>query len=1113
MKHRNFLFGALLASAFVVGALTPAMAKGIPAPLEPDNAVYDAPRFVDYNNPDVINKAAKPVAAAATTSVTIHYHNDDGQNATREYWIWCNGVNGEAYTPTVTNEGKDMEVTINFTGEHENFAGKKGMYFIVKTVGTWAGQSENMYIDYKEFPPQDNGHLDVWCIPGEGNNVEMYPTQELTLMDRFKSANFTDWKHIEVIASAVPTSYKLYALTSYYMTHTKSSNLEDYLIKEGSSPACTDVDFNGPSKKFTIELNYTPKINIQYYLEGVFPEYPTYTKTKYVAAQNLYETDRFRTYYKYDGDDLGATYKGSEGTTFKVWAPTAACVRVYIYDSGSPSDYIPYDHTATDDCGGYNMAFRPGGIWEVTITNRDLKNKYYTYSVFNSLGKVETIDPYAKACGINGQRGMIVDWKSTDPEGWGSVPLKWDRAYGYDIANPNDLSIYETHIRDLTMDETWTGTSRRGTYSAFAEPGTTYTQDGVTVTTGFDHIKELGVKAVHLLPVFDSDNLEGLHERSYNWGYNPQNYNCLDGSYASKPYDGAARVTEFKQLVQAYAKNGNHTRIIMDVVYNHVSNIGRSPFNRLMPRYYFRYTEGGMPYDGSGCGNEVKSEAPMMSKYIVDSLCWWAKEYKIKGFRFDLMALVDWQTVKKAAQELYKIDPDIYLYGEGWSADGSSGNMNNHNPGDPYYGNWGSDIWTVYNKLQKEGNMCFVGTFNSAGRDALAGETGKLDEWGFIDQGSEHVGGKSNQIADLLVGYHSGQERVDPNQCVNYASCHDDFALFDHLMYGICNDMSSDFPGLACAATAAVESTVMFSNGVALMRGGEEIFQSKEVSAEELELYGYDRTYEVRGKRISNNSYRLSDYTNAFRWDRKIAIDGVRTTDYFNAIKDAVHARSKITKYDKQQLDAHNPFNSSSPMNVWNRGDGSTVLGMKNGEYFFFVAGVNNDSIPFSSINTHNKKVFCSNPAEGGYVAQTGAIKLGWYTCVCLTKQEDVNMKKFLLLFALSSLMMVGCNNNKNENYGKEGDISVKFYLDFNALATNEIYEEVLVFNNSKLKEPKRPTAEQAPLPEFPVFKGWSTKEVIDDDKDLWNFTTDTVNVDSGTTEFRLYGFWASEGE
>ena len=216
MKHRRFLSGVLLASAFVVGALTPVMAKGIPVPLEPDNAVYDDPRFASYDDPDYVYKADKSnIAAASTSSVTIHYHNDDALNATREFWIWCNGVNGSAYTPTVSSDGKDMEVSISFTGDNANFAGKKGMYFIVKFVGTWAGQSENMFIDYKEFPPQADGHLDVWCIPGEGNNVEMYPTQELTLMDRFKAANFTDWKHIEVIASAVPTSYKLYALTSY----------------------------------------------------------------------------------------------------------------------------------------------------------------------------------------------------------------------------------------------------------------------------------------------------------------------------------------------------------------------------------------------------------------------------------------------------------------------------------------------------------------------------------------------------------------------------------------------------------------------------------------------------------------------------------------------------------------------------------------------------------------------------------------------------------------------------------------------------------------------------------------------------------------------------------
>ncbi len=1000
MKQKRLLIGALMVSAMAFGALTPHMLKQSKNQrIGKDNADYGEELVVDYNNP-VMRGTTTRADTQAVTGLELHYHNDDGLCGTREFWIWCNGVNGAAFAPEVSADGKDMVIAFSFTGEYEGFAGKKGFFFIVKTVGTWAGQSANIEVSYADFPTED-GTCVIWAIPGEGNAVELYPSEELTKMDRFQIASFKDWKTIEVLATAVPSSYRLYALTSNYMAHTLSADLNDYLIASGGSPECTQVEYNsGLSQKFEIKLNFTAKVNVQYYLEGEFPDYPGYTKTKYIASHSLYETERFETYYTYNGNDLGATYNGSNSTTFKVWAPTAANVRVYIYDSGSPSDYKDQDPTASDDFGAYNMVFRPGGIWEVTITGRDLAGKYYNYYVANSLGFVTTIDPYAKACGVNGQRGMIVNWNTTNPAGWDAIPEKWDGVTGYDIAHPNDLSIYETHIRDLTMDETWTGNSLRGTYSAFSEPGTTYSKDGVTVTTGYDHIKELGIKAVQLVPVFDNDNLEGLNERSYNWGYNPQNYNCIDGSYATDPYNGASRITEFKQMIQNYAINGNNTRIIMDVVYNHVSNIDRSPFHKLMPRYYFRYTEGGSPYDGSGCGNEVKSEAPMMSKYIVDSLCWWAKEYKIKGFRFDLMALIDFKTLIKAAQELYKIDPDIYLYGEGWSADGNNGNMDNHNPGDKYYGNWGANTWTILNKLKKQGEMCYVGGFNDGGRNCIAGETGQINDWGFIDQGSDYVGDKSETIADMLAGinrypsdgtfkrfYDDTTWMYDPNQCINYASCHDDFTLFDHLMNCLNGSMTSDWPGLSCAATAATECTIMFSNGVAFMRGGEETFQSKEVSAEDLAEYGDDRTVLIRGKYISSNSYRLSDYTNAFRWDRKISIDGVSTTKYFDAIKDAVHARNKIAKYTKEDLVAHSPFSSSSPMNIWNHGNGSTVIGMKNGEYFFFVAGCNDNNIPFDAIKSYNKQVFSSNPAYNWKEASgTDYLKLGWYMCVCLTK-------------------------------------------------------------------------------------------------------------------------------
>ena len=987
MRHSKVLAGALFAGAMVIGTLTPSMAKKFKEAMEPDNAEYGERLEVDFNHPDVLPNPYK-AANAKPTSVSLYYRNDNADCAKREFWIWAAGVDGSAFTPTVTDGGKQMEVHLDFTGAYANFYGKPSIFFIVKyKKGTpegggdgWQGQSLNVEVKYEdEFAPDANGHVDIWSIHGEGTSIEVYPNKEGTTTDRFTSASFTDWKHIKVTATAAPKNYKVYALTSNYMNHTMTANLDDYLIAEGGEQS---------SSTFTITLNYTAKINIQYLIEGYFPKYPDYKKQKYVSAAPLYEykdssgNNRFKTYYTYSGDDLGSYYNGPDSTTFKVWAPAAANVRVFLYNSGSDSTYIEEDPTATDSmAGGYDMAFRPGGIWQVTIKNRDLKGMYYTYQVANSLGKAETMDPYAKACGVNGKRGMIVDWSETNPEGWDTVPAVWDGVSGYDINNPNELSIYETHIRDLTMDDTWTGSSMKGTYSAFSEKGTTYAKNSITVKTGYDHIEEFGVKAIQLIPVFDNDNMEGVNERSYNWGYNPLNYNCVDGSYATDPYNGISRIKEFKSLIKAYSENENHTRIIMDVVYNHVSSLAQSCFNKLMPYYYFRYTKNNEPYNGSGCGNEVKTEAPMMSKYIVDSLVWWAKEYKIKGFRFDLMGLIDWKTIKKAAEELYKIDKDIYLYGEGWS-------MGCNIDSSLYPDTWGADTSTVYSKLYKQGDMVYVGGFNDAARNAIAGETGNAGDWGFIDQGAEHVGSKSTTVADMLVGYHTGKGG-NPNQMVAYSSCHDDFSTFDHILYNLREQLTGEDKrsvGDVCAAVAAVESTIMMSNGVAFIQGGQECFLTKEVSAEDLAKYGTDRTILIEGKRVSDNSYRLSDYTNSIKWDRKIAIDSTSTNEFYQAMKNAVHTRNQMAKYDYNYLQTHNPYNSSSPFYVEGHGDGKVIIHMHNNSYDFFVAGNTGENCVngyWEWANTDRPVAFASNPVNNGFDKVTGGMKIYWYSCFC----------------------------------------------------------------------------------------------------------------------------------
>ena len=286
--------------------------------------------------------------------------------------------------------------------------------------------------------------------------------------------------------------------------------------------------------------------------------------------------------------------------------------------------------------------------------------------------------------------------------------------------------------------------------------------------------------------------------------------------------------------------------------------------------------------------------------------------------------------------------------------------------------------------LKKENNMCYVGAFNNYGRDNFAGETGKYQENGFIDLSSSDVGGRSYSIANMMVGYHSPDEGYkDPNQCINYASCHDDFSLFDHLTYGI---GSAGYPASTCAATATVECAIMFSNGVAFIRGGEEIFQNKRVHPDEEAVADPGRVVTINGVRISSNSYNLSDYTNAFRWDRKISIDGVSTKEYYDAIKDAVNARQKMKKWSKNEMISMSPYSSKSEMNVWGQGDGSTTICMKNRECFFFMNGMGGGSFSFEPIATYSNVVFRSNPATNGYVPNASGFSLAKYSCVCLTR-------------------------------------------------------------------------------------------------------------------------------
>ena len=911
---------------------------------EGDNIVYDNKEenlIKDLDKPDfVIKDDEEEEEMAYPSKVKIHFISSESLSD-KAFYVWAQGVGGKEYNPDSvgkTNTGKnEMVITIDFAQEaFLDFANKDRMFFIIKNKRkgsdeNWGGQSEDTTLSYKEFPPNAQGLTEVFCIPGEGNAIEIYESMEATNADRFLNFSFKDFKTLEVRCSAQPASYELYAYDKGYLGLSdiyKERRKNEFKIKSGVTPqGKTNAD---GTFTFEIKLNLTAKINLKYMLEGTFPKDPNRVMQKLATFENLYTTPRFKQYYQYDGE-LGAIYS-AEKTTFRVWAPTAHRMVLKIYNDGTPKALGGSDQSAN-----YDMIFRPGGIWELTLKG-DLHTKYYTYDVYNSLGQNEIVDPYAKACGINGVRGEVLDFSKTNPDGWNNIPLKWDGVSGYDIQSSNELSVYEVHIRDLTMDKTWTGKSKRGTYAAFAESGTKYTSGNKTVTTGFDHVSGLGIKAVQLIPIYDQDNDEEL--MTFNWGYNPLNYNCLEGGYASNPYYGESRIYEFKNLVKAFANNEQHTRIIMDVVYNHVSSAPASNFNKLMPRYYFRYTKDWAYYNGSGCGNEVKTEAPMMSKFIVDSLVWWAKEYKIKGFRFDLMGLIDCATLKAAAKKLYALDPDIVMYGEGWRGDGDGF----HGEGLP------AETGNVYSQLYATSDSIAVGAFNDAGRNALRGgndggwgSENALPGWGYMQQGAGDASEENRgKVADMLWGCHTGAGG-NPIQCVNYASCHDNWTVFDQFYYTLGSGAAPQTK-VVCDASLAAHSFIMASNGIAFMQGGEEIFRTKELDAaarEQVTASTYENMY---GRYVSHNSYNAPDSVNSFKWDRKISIGSVDTSGYYDYFKGAVKLHNLMKKYtyplNMETTTAGNPISGISwagkdkENNTYNGGAGFQL-----DEYFVFLAG------------------------------------------------------------------------------------------------------------------------------------------------------------------------------
>ena len=554
----------------------------------------------------------------------------------------------------------------------------------------------------------------------------------------------------------------------------------------------------------------------------------------------------------YDGDDLGAVYT-KEKTTFRIWAPTAVEVSLNLYEQGDGDNLMETIPMTAD----------VKGTWVCEKTG-DLNGVYYTYSVKTGNKVNEVVDLYARSAGVNGNRGEILDLEATNPDGF-------DADVRPAFSNATDAVIYELHIRDLSSDAS-SGIQNTGKFLGLTERGT---KNSEGLATGLDHILDLGVTHVQILPSYDYATVDEtkLDTAQFNWGYDPKNYNIPEGSYSTDPYHGEVRVNEMKQMIQTLHANG--IRVNMDVVYNHTYNLADSWFQKTVPDYYYR-KNGDNYSNGSGCGNETASERAMMRKYIVDSVVYWATEYHVDGFRFDLMGVHDLDTMKAVREALDQVDPSIMVYGEGWTGGESA----------------------LPEAQQATKNHIYqldrVGAFSDDIRDGIKGSVFDSLDKGFVSgkEGMEEsikfgvvAATPHPQVMISKNDKKSTNWSGQPGQSINYISCHDNLTFWDKLAISNADDSEADRVKMNKLGSAII----LTSQGVSFMQAGEEMLRSK--------------LNEKSEGRFDENSYCSPDATNSIKWDNKGNV--IDTYEYYKgliAFRKAHSALRMTTATDIQNM-------------------------------------------------------------------------------------------------------------------------------------------------------------------------------------------------------------------
>ncbi|OWT50889.1 type I pullulanase [Bacillus sp. K2I17] len=826
-------------------------------------------------------QSVKAVSNSKTTEVIIHYKEQSGNTKDWNLWLWGENANGKSYEFTGEDEfGKYAKINID---DDYNRVG-----FIIRT-NEWEKDGGDRWIENIK-----DGRAEVWILSGDDKVYTSKPSSNLSI----QKATIDSFNEITVTTN-VPFNSK-----------EQKIEIEGIKIKEINPFDKNGGDITNKVKIITeqkIDLKQTYKVKIENVAD-------TYTEIGKVIRSAEFDHS-----FYYGGNDLGNIYT-PQHTKFRVWAPTASEAKLVTYKKWN-------DKIGTE----INMQQSEKGTWKAELTGNQ-KGLFYTYKVKIGDRWTEAVDPYVRAASVNGDKGAVVDLEETTPE-------KWKTNKKPKFKNPEDAIIYELHVRDLSIQPE-SGIKHKGKYLGVTEKGTRGPKD---VKTGLDHMKDLGVTHVQLLPIFDyaSVNEENLNEPQYNWGYDPKNFNVPEGSYSTNPYEPTVRITELKQMIQTL--HDNNLRVVMDVVYNHMYNAAESNFHKLVPGYYYRYNEDGTFANGTGVGNDTASERKMMRKFMVDSVTYWAKEYNLDGFRFDLMGIHDYETMNEIRKAVNQIDPSIILHGEGWDLN--------------------TPLAAELKANQKNAvKMKGIAHFNDNIRDGLKGSVFEEKENGFVN-GKENMEDRIKKGITAGIDYDINSSTYqDPEQVLTYVEAHDNHTLWDKLEL----TNSSDSEEVRKQMHKLSSSILLTSQGIPFLHAGQEFMRTK---------YG------------DHNSYKSPDSINQMDWLRRAAFNN--EVEYMKGLIDLRKKYSAFRMTSAEQIKKHIAF-MDTPKNVVAysiKGNGN-----KN-EYFMVTHNANKEAVDITLPSKGPWKVLVDGKQAGSktlYVVHDNKIKVPALSSLVLKTEKPI---------------------------------------------------------------------------------------------------------------------------